>query len=313
MQGLDFASYPMGPSVRRWLGIEGAAYQGHSTPPSASGDEALAHFLEQHAKAEPVGSRDVLVDLLEELVAMGMAPQAIHLRELYSEIPLGDNFRATLALGSAAMIEAEFEEAIELLLRANLISPEEGAPYLNLAEIYYATHRDAEALSWALEGLKIMPNRGRLWELVASIHMTEDAPTAGHNVRDLALNFDSYIGLSLACEILSPNDHALKAQAFDRLYLQGLREDSFLVEYTATLGLTRQFERVPPIVWQAEKLQKEPISWQLYTHAAQAYLSLEQLEQAASIVSRLEKRGDCPAEVLQELREGLLPPIPVTH
>lgn len=303
MDSLDFCDYPMGPALRRFLGIDAAAYRGEgASQPSAERDQLFMCHLEGLVTETPVLERAALIDLLEELTAMGMSRLAILLREANPAPSLGEDFRAVLALGSAAMMEGELEEAEHLLLKAHLLEPEEAAPYLNLAEIYYATERDESALQWALAGLKLTPNRGRLWELVGSIHMVADGANASAKVRELALSLDSYSGLSLAAEMIDARDPLLKAQLLESLYEQGVRDDAFLVEYTAALGLARQYEKVPVIVWELEKIAGKAVPWQLYAHAAQAHLALGEEMRAAEILTRLERRGDCPSEVVADLR-----------
>lgn len=299
----DWIDFPMGPRLRAYLGISEAEYKGaESAHPGPDRSLAFQKYLAEAMKQLPVDDQAEFVDLLEELTAMGLSASAVALAERWPEFKVEEDFRACLALGSALMMESELDEAIAFLMRAQAMVPLEIAPYVNLAAIYFALERDAEALHWADRGLQIDPNNFRLWELTASVYLHEDRSTAGQRVRAKAEQLHSYAGSSLAAEMIDPQDKLLKAQYLSDVFNAGAREEEFLVEYTAALGLAQQFEKIPQLIWRLEHLEKKPISWKLYAHAAQAYLALNQEQQAAQLIQRVALFDDVPSQVLNDLQ-----------
>ncbi|MCX6128557.1 MAG: hypothetical protein NTX25_05755 [Proteobacteria bacterium] len=299
----QWTDYPMGPNLRSYLGIIDAEYSGeHATRPDEDTMLVFQDYLETRFASQQVTDPALFVDLLEELTAMGLSSVTVKLAETHPDLPIDSDFRACLALGSALMMESELEEAEILLKQAQALAPMELAPYVNLASIAFAEERDAEAAHWITQGLNLDPNHFRLWELQASIYLYKDKATAGTRLRSQAEALNSYAGLSLAAEIIDPNDKLLKAQVLEDVFNSGLRDEDFLVEYTAVLGMAQQFEKIPQLVWRLEHLEKKTIHWKLYAHAAQAFLAMNQEEQAAELIRKVSSSGDIPANVLQDLQ-----------
>jgi tetratricopeptide (TPR) repeat protein len=296
--------YPMGPQLRRFLGVTEDAYRGADAPrPTVEQVGAFQQFLDQVFEEQLPHDQAEFVDLIEELTAMGLSAPAVALADRCGMYSIEGDFRACLSLGSALMMESELDEAILLLSQAQGLAPMEIAPYVNLTSIYYALERDEEARHWADRGLQVDPNNFRLWEIIASMCLHEDKLTAGDRVRAKAEPLNSYAGLTLAADLLDPNDRLLKAQFLDEVFNAGLRDDEFLIEYTAVLGLAQQFEKIPQIVWRLEHLEKKTIHWKLYAHAAQAHLALNQEEQAAELIRRASLAPDAQAHVLHDLQQ----------
>lgn len=299
----EWVDFPMGPRLRGYLGISEAEYKGSTSGhPSPERSSAFQSFLAEAIQELPVDDQAEFVDLLEELTAMGLSASALALAERFPQFSVEGDFRACLALGSALMMESELDEAILFLTQAQATVPQEIAPYVNIAAIHFALERDTEALHWADRGLQIDHNNFRLWELVASIYIHEDRASAGERVKAKAEQLHSYAGSSLAAELIDPQDKLLKAQYLSDVFNAGAREEEFLVEYTAALGLAQQFEKIPQLVWRLEHLEKKNISWKLYAHAAQAYLALNQEEQAAQLIKRVSLFDDVPSQVLTDLQ-----------
>lgn len=298
-----WTDYPMGPTVREYLAITADSYKGESAPkPSPERQQEFLRAISAYILDHEPANQNEFENLLEEFVAMGFASLALQLAENWRDFSVEESYPALLALGNASMLEGELDEAVNLLNGAQALRPEEFTPYRNLAELHYARHDDGAALEAAKNALQIQANNERLWEIVASIYLHVDRPTTGDKIRDLAMEYNSFYGLSLAAELLSPGDGRLKAEYLAECYKQGERNSTFLIEYTAALGVAGQFEKIPPIVWEAEKFAGVKMPWQLHAHLTQAYLALNQEEQANEVIRKLEKLPDFPANILRDLK-----------
>jgi tetratricopeptide (TPR) repeat protein len=248
----------------------------------AAFSEFLRHFIQQ----TPVVSETELVNLMEELTQMRMGAHTLWLHERNQIYDLSNNFRGLLALGSAAMLENELAIAEGALKRAQSVVPDEVAPYVNLAQIFFSQQRDGEALKWALAGLDADPNNFRLWESIALVFQAENADEAGGRLRALAEQRGSWAGLSLSALLIDPDDKLLRAQLLEGLYDSGLRDVGFLVEYTAALGAAGQYDRIPAIVWSAQMELGDDLGWRLFAHGAQAHIAQDQYSRAQQLLDR---------------------------
>jgi tetratricopeptide (TPR) repeat protein len=292
----DWLDIPMGPQTQMFLGhdAEAKGMLQSQTEPSPERLEAFSEFLRNYIRTNPMVSETELVNLMEELTQMKLADHAILLHESNLAYDLNNNFRGLLALGSAAMLANELSLAESSLRRAQAIVPEEPSPYINLTQIFFAQERDDEALKWALAGLEVDLNNFRLWESVALVYQAQEQSTAGERLRALAEKKNSWAGLSLAAMLIDPDDRMLRAQLLEGLYDTGVRDIGFLVEYTAALGASTQYEKIPQIVWSARVNHGDGLGWRLLAHGAQAHLASDQFDQAISLLD-------------QALQDALLP------
>lgn len=295
--------YPMGPQLRSYLGVPEDEYTGDRSPrPDEKTMTAFRDVLEQVVAEKPVATAEQLVDLMEELTSMGLSSVVVKMAEVHPQFAIDGDFRACLALGSALMMENELDDAVHVMNQARALAPLELAPHVNLASIAFSQERDADAIVSIESGLGIDPSNFRLWELLASIYLHEDAATAGERVRLKGAELNSFAGLSLAAEIIDPNDRLLKAQLLDDAFNAGARDDDFLIEYTAALGLAQQFEKIPQLVYRIEHLEKKKVHWKLYAHAAQAFLAMNKEAEAQALISKASRSPDMPPNVLQDLQ-----------
>lgn len=306
----NWHDFPMGPALRQYLGIDDAEYQGEQTKEPASEERAadFERFLLQYVKDQPIASYNEWANLLEEFNAMGFARLVVFLAEEDYREEAQDDYRALLAIGSSMMLLENWQHALHFLQRANQIEAEEIAAYTNIAGIYYSQEEDEKAQAWIQAGLDVDPNHQRLWELLASILMQAHPESYKEQLKQIALEKNSYLGMSLAADLLEEQDPLLKAQMLEEIYHRGIRDSDFLIEYTAALGLAKQYEKIPSIVFQAEKDTQEAPNWRLHVHATQAYLAQEQLELAEQCLQRLEKHvPETPQHVINELKQSLNP------
>ncbi|MFW7380348.1 MAG: tetratricopeptide repeat protein [Oligoflexus sp.] len=300
-----WAHYPMGPNIRRYLGISDEEYQGeHAARPD---DEIAAQFadeLRQVLSQHIIQDFHEWVDVLEELTAMGLASTVCFLTEEDYRQQADHDFRALLAIGSAYMLESEDELALRYLQKAHELEAGELAPYVNIASIHYAFERDQDARLWAESGLQVDANHHRLWEILASVHLHENPHAAGEQLKTFAERINSYLGLSLAADLIDPDDALLKAQYLESVFQSDKIDADFLIEYTAALGMAKQFEKIPSVIWKAERISGISIPWKVYAHGAQAYLSQEDPQGASSLIDSLKAIDDAPKDLIAELEQA---------
>lgn len=304
---MQWAHYPMGPSLRAYLKIDDRAYLGESSPrPSEQEAERFSETLIDYFTAQPIASTDQWIDIVEELTAMSLSTVAIFLAEEDFRDEAKEDFRSQLAIGCSYMLEERFEDALVFLQGAQKAEPQETASYVNIASVYYAQKHDQRAKEWILAGLDTEANHKRLWELLASILLHADKTTAGDEIRHIATDKQSYLGLSLAADFLEPQDPMFKAELLDDLYA-GLAEPDaeFLLEYTAALGMAQRYEQIPTVVWKARNIAGTALPWKLYAHVVQAHLAMENLEEASAALKTLKSCEDVSEETLKALEQAI--------
>jgi Flp pilus assembly protein TadD len=283
----------MGPHVRAWLGVSDNDYQGadHTEPRAEDIAMFTDVFLTRVEDAVPNDSHH-FVDILEELVGMNLPLVALKFSDAYPDLFPADDFRAQLHLGNAAMIAGELIRAEDAFVAAQKLVAEEPAPYVNLAQIYCHDSKLEAARTWCLAGLNVDPNNTRLWELLAWVEQTlrpDQITAATELIARVATDLSSWAGMSLACDLQNSEDPLTKLAALERFWNEGCRDDDFLIEFTAVLGMSGQYDRIPAIVWQAEKASNQELKWQLILHLAQAYMGLGRDEEALQALDKLNK------------------------
>jgi tetratricopeptide (TPR) repeat protein len=299
----DWYNYPMGPNLQAFLGIGDNEYTGDKAP-SATPERVLefSSFLVDYFQDNKPQSAIQFVDLIEEMTSMGLSGAVVQFVDFNPEFPIDGDFRACLALGSSLMLESELDEAAMFLRQAQGLAPLELSPYVNLTSIYFSMEQDEEALKWASRGLTVDANNPRLWEIIASIYMYEDKETAGEKIRLKAEEALSYAGMSLAAEVIDPNDRLLKAQLLGDAFNSGSRDDEFLIEYTAALGLAEQFEKIPQLLFRLESMEKKTLHWKLFAHGAQAYLAMNKQDEAQELIKKAARSPHIPATIIADLQ-----------
>jgi tetratricopeptide (TPR) repeat protein len=234
----------------------------------------------QQVKNKQKLTRTELVDLLDELVTMALPNAALQLADEYPDVKHAQDFRAQLALGIAAMLAGDHQFAEAQFRHAQELIPEEPAPYVNLVQMFMNQDRMDEAELWCLAGLDAEPNHFALWDLLALLLREKHGEYMPDTLLGLAEKRCSWAGLSLAANLTTTGDRYLKAGVLEKLYHQGERDPQFLIELTGAYGIAGDFNKIPPVIWQAESLNTKGLPWQLHVHAAQALLSLNQPEDA---------------------------------
>ena len=289
----------MGPALRGWIGISDAEYRGHdSDVPTTEHEDALSEWVLDFASDKPLESVSQFTDIVEELVGMHLPVPALKLVGYFPELVDADDFRAQFQIGNAAMIGGDLSLAESTFRRAQELIPEETAPYINLTQIYFHEHRDAEARTWCMAGLDADHNNIKLWELLATLEAAElGTDAAAKKIMALSESRSSWAGLSLACEMQSPESPQIKLGYLESLYHQGLRDSNFLIELTAVMGAAGKYDLIGPVVWQAEKLGSGTLPWQLWLHAAQAQLGLGKNDLCKEYLEKVRKMPKLPDSV----------------
>ena len=289
----SFLRFPMGPKIRGWLGVTDNQYLGGTNDaPTSAEQAAFTDALLSHFEDAQISSDSMLVDLLEELVGMNQPLLAIKLVDGYPQHYPQDDFRAQLHLGNALMLVGELLRAEDCFRAAQKLIAEEPAPYVNLTQIYAHEGRLEDAKMWCLAGLDIDANNTSLWEHLAWIYQQTDTnrTQVSNMIQSEAQCRDSWAGASLAADLVpDDSDDARATKKFavlQRFYNEGLRDGEFLVEFTALLGILGHYDKIPPIIWQAEKTSSSDLPWQLYLHAVQAQLGLGRDDVAGELIKK---------------------------
>lgn len=294
--------YPMGPKLRDWL----KAPEPSSTPePSPESKEAFMDAVLSTASDRPIQDVDELCLMMDELLSMDMPLLVLKLADYHRHIWQGQVYRGLRAEGVASMLIGEMSRAESAFRAAHDLDPMEPAPYVNLIQILGQDHRFEEAWQWAHGALKVAPNHFPLWEsLYALVFETEGEGQVANKIRELSQTANSWVGTSLFFELVPDQAPQVKAAMLAPFYDRGETSNDFLLEYTGALGAAGDFEQIPLVVWKAEHLDdSRPLSWQLYLHMLQAYLSMENLEGAKPVAEKLLDRQDVPESMKASIRE----------
>lgn len=282
---------PLGPKLEHLLGKSELDLGTSESAASFTSPQILDEVRNAISKQQPLDP-SLWDDVLEELILMNLPAYALALKGDYLDAG-PPSFRGLLALGSAGMMAGQTEMAEDLLVEANRLVPEEPAPYTNISLINMLDGDFAAAKPWIEEGLRTNPGHMRLWSLAASWLASPEAGSDDEKrswIAKLATSTRSWQGALLArrhAGDLSPEGALAELEPF---FYEGLVEPDFLIEFTAQLGLSGQYERIPQVLWQVEGTQGGPsgVPWQVYVHAVQAHLAAGQEAEGRALWQRLE-------------------------
>ncbi len=242
--------------------------------------------------------------LLDELVTMALPYTALELVRKFPTVKDSTSFSTQLAMGVAAMMAEDLTEAESAFRRAQELIPEEPAPYVNLGQIFIRTSRPRDAEIWIMAGIEAQANHHALWELLYQLLLETKGDYAPEEVLAIAQDKSSWAGTSLATSLMTTGDRHLKASHLEKFFHLGERDPLFLIELTGAYGIAQEFEKIPPILWQAEKLSTKTLPWQLHAHGAQAEIALGAYDKALVHVKKARKDkflSDAGTLALEEL------------
>jgi len=295
----------MGPKLRAYIAVAEQDYLGELVPHRSDSEvQALTTFLKDfHTQVTPQPSADTVTELIDELVTMDMPQAALDLGAAFPDVANLPDFRIQLALGVAAMLAGALDDAESRLRAAQELLPEEPAPYVNLVQIFLNQGRVDDAALWCEAGLDAEPNNYGLWDLYAVALREVFGEFLPEELLRRAEKRISWAGLSLAANLTTTGDSYFKASLLEKIYYQGERDPQFLIEMTAALGIAGDYAKIPPMVWQAEKLTTKGLPWQLHVHCAQAQLALGQPATALPELAKAFKDPYLPDEARAAVEE----------
>jgi tetratricopeptide (TPR) repeat protein len=296
---------PLGTQIRMYLGLPAETDISTEIPEETRLRE-FEKWMTTFIDSNPVVSDSELINLMEELCWLRLGNLTIRIHDKNQKFDLSRDFRGLLALGAAAMMENELDLAQSVLSRAQQVEPQELAPYANLAKIYFHLQRDEDALNWALSGLAVDANAFGIWETLSLLYQADDAVTCGERLRALAEKHNSWAGMSLAAQMIDPQDKVLRVQMLEEVFESGVRTESFLIEFTAALGAAGQYDKIPALYWRAAPdLQPTANSWRLLAHVAQAHLGMSQYAEAKKHFQMVMDEPSLPTHVTDQVRQLL--------
>lgn len=298
--------FPMGPNLRSYLKIEESSYEGDKGSKNPDKDAEFVEFLTTYLDLNPVKGLEDAIALMEELNIMGMAQVSLKISNQFIALEEAEkSFSASLVIGTSYLLEAELNKAENWFICANELDPTDIIPIVNMAQTFYAQSRDDEAVQWIEAGWKIHQNHQKLWELYTSILLSRDKDSAYEKVCEKAFSLGSYLGVTLATDLGSPDNLDLKLTRFHKLYDSGVEDPYFLVEYTASLGENQQYEKIPSVIWQAKKSLGTKVPWQLISHGFQASIAVENWTEAKKLLEELKRIDNVPDGHIKDLEELL--------
>lgn len=299
---------PMGPTLAKYLKFTPETSSAHAIGQGTDDSDrdpvrSLVDHLRIVHSANPDLDPGMVVDLLDELVTMAIPEAALDLAKTYPNAIKDDDFRAQLALGVGAMMAGDLTLAEASLGKAQSILPSEPAPYVNLVQIFSSQGRRDEAEVWCLAGLEAEVNNHRLWELLAILYRDQLGDYMPEQLLKVAEKRTSWAGVALATSLIATGDRYFKSVHLEKFYFQGERDPLFLIELTGAYGVAGDHEKIPAIVWQAERMATKGLPWQLHVHAAQAQLALGQIDEFKNQLEKARKDPFIPDDALAALKE----------
>ena len=300
--GSNWNHYPMGPKLRRWLGISSKEYTGFAT--DVVGAELKREFVDYllgYMKENQIADESSMIDLMDELLGMDLPILVLKLVDLNRQLWSREDFRGLHIEGLSAIYCGELSRAELCFYDAHKLVPAEPAPYVNLVQIMHHDKRWEESAAWINAGLQACPNHFPLWELFYA-YLDEIGQDPVKQLWSRAVELHSWAGKSLVADLDEQSNQQSKASYLEPFYQSGEREADFLVEYTGALGIAGDYDRIPSIVWEAEKSFSH-IPWKLKAHAAQAHLAMDQKEAFRRQADSLLADREFPSQHRQELQD----------
>ena len=294
----DWSTYPMGPNMRRWLEIQ--EYKGDQAEIVSSNEKRkFLDYLLQYSQDQSIETESELINLADELLAMDFPLMVLKLIDNNLHVWKREDFRALHTESLACIYSGELGRAEYCLRLAQSVAPIEPAPYVNLVQILQQDERWEEALPWLETGLKNNPNHFPLWELFYE-YLSYKKMDHLAEILKKSKELNSWAGYSFFADIDPNANQQTKASCLDPFYKSGERGIPFLVEYTGALGVAGDYEKIPMIVWESQKLGPK-LDWQLSMHCAQSHLAMNQKEAFFKMAKNLINEPLLPRQAKDEL------------
>ena len=225
------------------------------------------------------------------------------------------------------LIDLTQNQASEFDINANQIAHEQ------LCEIYFHLQEYQNAYDVSIKILKKQPNNPQAVERYYQAMLAKDLGgfdkiekasrqecfygKRSDDFLKFCLKINSYTGYLYLynCRYNSsyfPNDPELMNISQDELdrkmakevygYLEyffasGERSDDFLIQYSAIMGASGKYEKIPQLLWQTAK---DPVKshWKLHMHLLQSYISINDVDKASLLAESFVSRKDVPKETI---------------
>ena len=296
----------MGPHVRHWLGVSDVNYRGHSR--GRANDEEIASFArEVSARLEelPFESEKQFLDVTMELFSMDLSLLNLKLFDHYRDSWLPADFHREQLEAVSALSVGELSRAWRSSITAHKLNPEEPAPYVNLSQILLQWGENIRAKEWCESGLLKFPEHRPLWQALASVFsvLYKNRDDLLRHLTDFADQRHSWLGSTLVAQYRAEllGDINYRRSKLEQYYAEGERNEEFLLELTAALGEAEQYDRVPQIVLQADRMTSGGVGWQLLAHCLQAYAAIENKSAFDDLLQRLRNMEAVPKDALGQL------------
>ncbi len=295
-------NYPMGPRLREWFSIDDHEYLGRQNPHPT--EEQRQNFLEclfLQMEQHRLEDEEALVTIMDELVSMKLPIAVLKIADVHSKLWTQGDFRGLLAEGVSSMLVGELDRAETCFVHAQEMLPLEPAPYVNMIQILLHENRMEECKQWVSSGVKACPNYFGLWELAYEYCSLayESRGSAVLAFEKLGKDTGSWAFWSCYVDIVFEKDPAKRVEFLRSFYAKGERSSEFLLEYTGALGQAGDFEMIPPIVWEAEKICGTQLPWQLWVHCLQS-LSMTDLNTFTKTLDHVKNK--LPKEEFENLK-----------
>lgn len=293
------------------LGLLSAQNLADDTPLT---EQRFSELIQRGITDHPPANNTTFFQLLDELATLKLYDAVLSCLDHHPHHRGELDFNEYLFEGATAMVCGQLDRAQRCLQRAHHLSPTETAPVINLAKIFLDQGRWSQAKIWLDAGLAAHPNHESFWSLWIE-HLNEqapDQPTDLQAVRAKVKELHSWQGTSILGK-LTINQNLASAgmgadedptaqpqyqqiyqtgtrQVMDALeifYNEGERGLPFLTEYTAVLGAAGEYEKIPPIIWEARHSTTDKLPLRLEQHGIQAALALNQIEVASELTKKL--------------------------
>jgi tetratricopeptide (TPR) repeat protein len=242
----------------------------------------------------PLATINDVLHFFGDLVYAGFITAA---RQLLVTVKLDkDSYAYWLMQGILCFYEDLFAEAESAFLKAHDLSPEEVAIHVNIAQLFAKQQRKEEAVAWIDAGLQLDANHFQLWEQLYLI--------APDMVQDLAKKYRSWVGMHLYVSAFHSGRAEILTEVFAELSNYYLKDDDFLIEYSAALGQCNAFDSITNLAWRVEHADHS-LHWKFAQHVAQAYFETEKLDQGMKYLKKALRHKEIPPSVARSYADEI--------
>jgi hypothetical protein len=262
----------------------------------------LKTYLTNLPQLPPVKDKQELQLILQEIYLLNLPLSALKIIDANLDLKDDSSYESTFTEAVFALSADELDRAEQCFTKAHKLAFAEVAPLTNLGQTMLYKEEWNSAWSYCLQGLEREKNHTPLWRLAYTVlEKTAEDPSA--DLKKLFRKYNSWKGCSLYMHIEDTLPDSEKTELLNTFYLDGEESDDFLIEYTAILGVCKQFKEILKIVWKKTSLSTEEIHWKIAMHQIQAQFELNQVTDFNDSTKNLLKRQDLPQEIISQVSD----------